>query len=176
LVFVKDFGWSVTTEIEVFVGIWLLLIAIYVYRKQVGEWYTRHSRWVDVWTIRILFSVGIAYGVYLFGKEFDWSLTTEIAVYVGFWLLLLTNILPEYDWWDRIFHRNNAERAERQMRTAGIWICGLAASAIVGGIVGSRFDETSSLYGGTIYWLWGTLAGLLTFACVRLWATSAKTK
>ena len=50
------------------------------------------------------------------------------------------------------------------MRTVFIWIFGLLASAIVGGIIGSRFDAD-----GGNYLLGGMLAGMLAFACIRLW-------
>lgn len=52
------------------------------------------------------------------------------------------------------------------MRTFGIWLFGTLAAAIVGGIAGSRF-ETSSTSGAMV--LFGILAGVFAFACVRLW-------
>jgi hypothetical protein len=52
------------------------------------------------------------------------------------------------------------------MRTFGIWAFGILASAIVGGIVGSRFDE---YYSGGLNMILGVLAGVFTFACIRLW-------
>jgi hypothetical protein len=58
-------------------------------------------------------------------------------------------------------------------RTIAIWIFGLLASAIIGGLVGSRLEPTYSDGWG----FWGVLAGMLTFACLRLWlAAPSKTK
>lgn len=51
------------------------------------------------------------------------------------------------------------------MRTLGIWIFGLLASLIVGGIIGSRFDRGYSDISGTF----GAIAGAFSFACARLW-------
>jgi hypothetical protein len=51
------------------------------------------------------------------------------------------------------------------MRTLGIWVFGLLASAIAGGLIGSKFDDGYSSSSG----FWGFLAGVLAFACVRLW-------
>jgi hypothetical protein len=50
-------------------------------------------------------------------------------------------------------------------RTVAIWIFGLLASAIIGGLVGSRLEPRYSSDWG----FWGVLAGMLTFACLRLW-------
>jgi hypothetical protein len=52
------------------------------------------------------------------------------------------------------------------IRTVAIWICGLLASAIIGGIVGARF--------GTEDAVWGVIAGPLVFTCARLWLASGK--
>lgn len=49
------------------------------------------------------------------------------------------------------------------MRTFGIWAFGLLGSGIVGGLIGGFLDSGS---GGGIF---GFLAGLCAFACVRLW-------
>jgi hypothetical protein len=51
------------------------------------------------------------------------------------------------------------------MRTFGIWFFGLLASAIVGALVGSRFDDGFSSSTG----FWGMLAGMFAFACIKLW-------
>jgi len=56
------------------------------------------------------------------------------------------------------------ERWLRMARAIGIWIFGLLASAIVGGIMGGKIpsgydDEAVS----------GALAGMFAFACIRLW-------
>ena len=53
------------------------------------------------------------------------------------------------------------------MRTFGIWVFGILASAIVGGIAGSRFEATST--SGTMVIL-GMLAGIFMLACLRLWS------
>jgi outer membrane lipoprotein SlyB len=52
------------------------------------------------------------------------------------------------------------------LRTIGIWISGLFASAIIGGFIGSTFDTVYGDGHGTIA---GAFAGLLAFTCVRLW-------
>jgi heme/copper-type cytochrome/quinol oxidase subunit 3 len=51
-------------------------------------------------------------------------------------------------------------------RTIAIWIFGLLASAIIGGLVGSRLEPA---YSSNDWGVWGALAGMLTFACLRLW-------
>jgi hypothetical protein len=54
-------------------------------------------------------------------------------------------------------------------RTIAIWIFGLLASAIIGafaGILAGHFSDMSP-YASTE--LWGALAGMFTFACIRLW-------
>jgi hypothetical protein len=56
------------------------------------------------------------------------------------------------------------------MRTFGIWLFGLLASAIIGGLVGSAFNGP---YGGD-NGVWGALAIMLAFACVRLWLGQAR--
>ena len=50
-------------------------------------------------------------------------------------------------------------------RTIAIWIFGLLASAIIGGLVGSRLQPMYSYD----WEVWGALAGMFTFACLRLW-------
>jgi hypothetical protein len=52
------------------------------------------------------------------------------------------------------------------IRSIGIWVFGLLASAIVGGLAGLRVEHDPPY---SIDWLWGILAGMFTFACVRLW-------
>jgi hypothetical protein len=52
------------------------------------------------------------------------------------------------------------------MRTFGIWVFGLLASAIVGAIVGSHFDD---IVHPRDMGFWGALASMLGFACLRLW-------
>jgi hypothetical protein len=51
------------------------------------------------------------------------------------------------------------------MRTFGIWVFGLLASTIIGALIGSRFDDGYSSNMG----FWSFIAGILTFACLRLW-------
>jgi hypothetical protein len=51
------------------------------------------------------------------------------------------------------------------MRTFGIWVFGLLASAIVGGLVGDRLYTGYGSDGG----FFGVLAGMFAFACARLW-------
>jgi hypothetical protein len=50
-------------------------------------------------------------------------------------------------------------------RTIAIWVFGLLASAIIGGLVGSRLQPPYSYDWG----MWGALAGMFAFACLRLW-------
>lgn len=52
------------------------------------------------------------------------------------------------------------------MRVSFIWIFGLLGSAIIGGIIGSRFDPP---YGSAENAILGFLAGMFVFACARLW-------
>jgi hypothetical protein len=190
----STFGWLTTIPLwaAAIIAFPIVVLLFFVCRE---VW---RKNWDEVgrWMLLMLFFISVAFGIRVLGKALDWSVTTDIKVFVGYWLLLLGillfNKLTEWVMDRRVSRKynawraagmppvfamptTNADRKEQKMRTAGIWICGLLASAIVGGIVGSRFDETSSLYGGTIYWLWGILAGLLTFACVRLWTTTATT-
>jgi uncharacterized membrane protein YfcA len=56
------------------------------------------------------------------------------------------------------------------VRTIAIWVFGLLASAIIGGFAGAHLSET---YDAALFW--GALAGMLAFACLRLWlATPSK--
>jgi heme/copper-type cytochrome/quinol oxidase subunit 3 len=57
-------------------------------------------------------------------------------------------------------------------RTIAIWIFGLLASAIIGGLVGSRLEPMYSYDWG----VWGALAGMLAFACLRLWLAAPSKK
>jgi hypothetical protein len=52
-------------------------------------------------------------------------------------------------------------------RTIAIWIFGLLASTIIGALIGSRFTPEYSYSGD--WGVWGALAGMFTFACLRLW-------
>ena len=58
------------------------------------------------------------------------------------------------------------------MRVIFIWIFGLLGSAIIGGIIGSRFDTSY----GSDNALWGFIAGLFVFACARLWLVKRERK
>jgi len=51
------------------------------------------------------------------------------------------------------------------MRTFGIWLFGLIASAMIGGMIGHYF------YGGD-FDVFGGLTGMAVFACARLWLAS----
>jgi uncharacterized membrane protein YfcA len=56
------------------------------------------------------------------------------------------------------------------MRELMIWVFGLLASAIIGAFAGARLSESYD-----IAFLWGALAGMFAFACLRLWlATPSK--
>ena len=59
------------------------------------------------------------------------------------------------------------------MRTFGIWLFGILASAIIGGVIGgvagSRLDDIGT---GELMIILGMLAGVFSFACIRLWLTS----
>ena len=66
---------------------------------------------------------------------------------------------------------------ERLVRTIAIWVCGLTASAIAGGGIGSGISGVIGAIGDTSdaasnAQAWGVVAGLLGFTCARLWATS----
>jgi uncharacterized protein YcfJ len=52
------------------------------------------------------------------------------------------------------------------MRTFGIWVFGILAGAIIGGLIGSRIDDRAT---GDLETILGMLAGVFTFACIRLW-------
>jgi hypothetical protein len=52
------------------------------------------------------------------------------------------------------------------MRTFGIWVFGILASAIIGGVIGSRLDDLAT---GDLMIILCGLAGIFTFACIRLW-------
>jgi hypothetical protein len=49
-------------------------------------------------------------------------------------------------------------------RTIAIWIFGLLASGLVGGLIGFLIDRSGGL--GPLV---GVLAGLFAFPCIRLW-------
>jgi hypothetical protein len=64
------------------------------------------------------------------------------------------------------------EREGRVVRTVAIWVFGLLASAIVGSLLGSRMEPPYSYDWG----VWGALAGMFTFACLRLWLAGPQAK
>ena len=57
------------------------------------------------------------------------------------------------------------------MRTTAIWIAGLLASGIFGGLIGDRF-LSSGLYSES--GVWGFLGGMLSFTCARLWLAAPR--
>jgi len=50
-------------------------------------------------------------------------------------------------------------------RTIAIWVTGLLASAIIGGLIAARLEPPDAYEWGFP----GALAGMLAFACLRLW-------
>ena len=61
------------------------------------------------------------------------------------------------------------------IRTIGIWLFGLLASGIVGGLIGAMLTPNHrnlQVWGETR----GVLAGLLAFTCLRLWLDALRAK
>jgi hypothetical protein len=56
------------------------------------------------------------------------------------------------------------------LRVVALWVFGLLASGIFGGMIGSRFGSEYSDYG-----VWGFLCGVFAFACARLWFGGSRT-
>lgn len=54
------------------------------------------------------------------------------------------------------------EGATIMSRTIAIWVFGLLASGIFGGLIGQQLEYSD---GG----VWGFLGGAFAFACIRLW-------
>lgn len=52
------------------------------------------------------------------------------------------------------------------MRAVGIWVFGIFASGLIGGVIGSRLES-----GYSDDSLPGFFAGVFAFACFRLWFT-----
>jgi hypothetical protein len=66
---------------------------------------------------------------------------------------------------------NPSERIRSRLIKAAavaLWVCGLAASAIIGGFIGSLLERPYSSGAGLV---WGGIVGIGLFAttCVRLW-------
>ena len=57
----------------------------------------------------------------------------------------------------------------RFIRTVGIWVLGLVASAIIGFAIGAYFQRPDGPSGGA---LWCMIAALGIFTCARLWLVS----
>jgi hypothetical protein len=53
-------------------------------------------------------------------------------------------------------------------RTVALLVCGLLASAIIGGFIGSLLERPYSS-GAGLFWGAGTGIGLFAFICARLW-------
>jgi hypothetical protein len=70
------------------------------------------------------------------------------------------------------FGRSSAAPHGMSARTVALWVCGLLASAIIGGVVGAHFDAP---YRTDVAFL-GIIAGPLVFTCARFWMTSGKPK
>jgi hypothetical protein len=52
------------------------------------------------------------------------------------------------------------------VREIAIWISGMFAGGIIGGLIGSHFTPPDAI----IHWgFWGVLAGIFAFVCLRLW-------
>jgi hypothetical protein len=58
-------------------------------------------------------------------------------------------------------------RGSLMARTIAIWVFGLLASAIAGGLVASRLTPQYS--DDTVWGMFGILGGMFAFACIRLW-------
>jgi hypothetical protein len=58
------------------------------------------------------------------------------------------------------------------MRTFGIWIFGLLASAILGALIGSKLGSEYNNDSG----FFGLLAGAFAFACIRLWLGQSRSQ
>jgi hypothetical protein len=56
----------------------------------------------------------------------------------------------------------------RQIFLVALWVCGLLASAIIGGFIGSLLERPYSS-GAGMFWGGGVGIGLFAFICARLW-------
>jgi membrane associated rhomboid family serine protease len=56
------------------------------------------------------------------------------------------------------------------MRIVAIWVFGLLASGIFGGIIGNFLSDSYSTDGA----FFGFLGGVFAFACARLWLSAPK--
>ena len=59
--------------------------------------------------------------------------------------------------------------------SVALWVCGLLASAIVGGFVGSLLERPYSS-GAGMFWGAGTGVGLFAWTCARFWLASGRNK
>jgi hypothetical protein len=67
----------------------------------------------------------------------------------------------------------------RVMRTLGIWLFGLPASGLIGGLLGSLIDIAGGWgFNGTLGYggFFGCFAGALSFGCLRLWLGEARAR
>jgi len=69
-------------------------------------------------------------------------------------------------------------KADRSVmgRTVAIWIFGLLASAIIGGFAGILAGHLGGMSPYASTELWGGLAGMFAFACLRLWLAGPSSK
>ena len=63
------------------------------------------------------------------------------------------------------------KRRAKFIRTVGIWVFGLVASAMIGFAIGAYFQLPDGPSGGA---LWCMIAALGIFTCARLWLAPGK--
>ena len=56
-------------------------------------------------------------------------------------------------------------------RRIAIWVFGLLASGIFGGLIGQQLEYSDVSGVETFGGIWGFLGGVFAFACIRLWLT-----
>src|SRR5262245_35321171 len=71
-----------------------------------------------------------------------------------------------------LIYRHIGHKKVVMARAVAIWVFGLLASAIIGGLVGSRLEPMYSYD----WEAWGALAGMFIFACLRLWLAALSSK
>ena len=59
------------------------------------------------------------------------------------------------------------------LRTIGIWVFGLLASALIGGMIAARLETGFYSRGSES---WGAVAAMCAFACLRLWLAPKNSK